>query len=164
MTAAPTKSSAIRRLITEGVKAAAIVGVTILILRQGWIPTGLPMAAAAKAEEKEEAPVPDEPAAVVSLDPFVVNVTGSGSSAAYLRAALALAIKDAAKAEELNADAALKARLRAGLLETLAGQTVQQVTTIEGRTALTAALRERTSSLLGGAELDILITDFVVEY
>jgi flagellar basal body-associated protein FliL len=164
MTAAPTKASAIRRLITEGLKAAAIIGVTLLVLRQGWIPTGLPAASAAKAEKEEPAPAPEEPAAVVSLDPFVVNVTGTGSSAAYLRAALAIALKNAALAEELTADAALKARLRAGLLETLAGQTVGQVTTVEGRTALTSALRERTSSLLGDAELDILITDFVVEY
>jgi flagellar basal body-associated protein FliL len=150
-------------LIIEGVKAVAIVGVTVVILRQGWVPTGLPAAAAGPAEKEEAAPAPEAPAAVVNLDPFVVNVTGSGSSAAYLRAALAIAVKDAAKAEEL-AEPALLARLRAGLLETLAGQTVQQVTTVEGRAALTAALRERASSLLGGAELDILITDFVVEY
>jgi flagellar basal body-associated protein FliL len=164
MTAAPTKPSAVRRLITEGLKAVAIIGVTIAVLRQGWIPTGFPTAAAAKADKEEVAAEPEAPVAVVTLDPFVVNVTGTGSSAAYLRAALAVAIKDAAKAEELSADAALKARLRAGLLETLAGQTVQQVTTVDGRTALTSALRERTSSMLGGADLDILITDFVVEY
>jgi flagellar basal body-associated protein FliL len=164
MTAAPTKTSAIRRLITEGLKAVGIIGVTVVVLRQGWIPTGLPAAAAAKVEKEEPASAPEAPAAVVSLDPFVVNVTGSGSSAAYLRAALAIAVKDAAQAEALGADAALLARLRAGLLETLAGQTVQQVTTVEGRTTLTSALRARASSLLGDAELDILITDFVVEY
>lgn len=146
-----------RVLFVEVFKAAVIAGLTLMAIRQGWVPTGNPSASAAETSTGSSSEV-------VALDPFVVNVGTGTDSAAYLRVALAMTVKNPRHADTLKSDAAVRARLRAALLEQLGGQAVPLLVTAEGRATLAKQLEGRAKAVVPGVPLEMLITDFVVEY
>lgn len=148
-----------RRLFVELLKAAVVVGLTVTAVGQGWISTALPAFVPVPAK-----PAVAEPTQVVTFDPFVVNVGSAGAAAAYLRASLAIATTKPAAADALRSDDAIRARMRSVLLEELSAQVIPGVVTAEGRAALSKRLQARAGTVLDGAPVEVLITDFVAEY
>lgn len=148
-----------RRLFVELLKAAVMVGLTVTAIGRGWISTALPAFVPSPAASTVAARTE-----VVTLDPFVVNVGTEGAVAAYLRASLAIATTQSAAAHALRSDDAIRARLRSAMLEELSAQVIPGVVTAEGRAALSKRLQERAGTVLDGAPVEVLITDFVAEY
>lgn len=153
------KRGAGRRLFVELLKAVVVAGLTFSAIRQGWV-----KALTTASVTTSAAPAEAARTEVITFDPFVVNVGNSGASAAYLRATLAIATRLAEPASLLRSDEAVRARMRSALLEELSAQEIPGVVTGEGRAALLTRLQGRAVAVLGGAAVEVLITDFVAEY
>jgi len=101
---------------------------------------------------------------IVPLEPILVNLTGEAPQG-FLRASLSIMFAKPAHAEQVQASAIDRARLRATVVEVLAGRTAASVASPEGRDDLKRVLRERVGSTLPHAVIaDVLFTDFVVQY
>jgi flagellar protein FliL len=117
-------------------------------------------ATAAEAEVDEE---PAAPPAIVGLDPFVVNLADEGGGR-YLRVTLGLVVNGEEHAKEFTEDAVARMRVRSSILEMLAQQTADHLTTTEGKAELKKAIAERASN--GAAHLevsDVLFSEFIVQ-
>ena len=113
----------------------------------------------------EAAPVAakPEPSSMISLDPFVVNLADPGGSR-YLRVTLGIVVEGEEHAKELAEDDVTRMRLRSSILEMLAEQTAEQLTTVGGKAELKKAIAERA---MHGAEhlkvSDVLFSEFIVQ-
>jgi flagellar protein FliL len=109
-------------------------------------------------------PEPVEATGVVSLEPFLCNLTDSGGHA-YLRTTIKLLVKDPAEAKEFQESDFHKAKVRSILLETLSQQAATDLVTPEGKEKLKETLLKRIESLKLKIEVhDVLFADFVVQY
>ena len=98
------------------------------------------------------------------MDPFLVNLGEPGSSS-FLRASVSLTLSDPVRAKTVSANDLERTRLRAAVLEVLAGQSSAQLGTPEGRAGLQQAVKQRATAILKDAVItDVLFTDFVVQY
>ena len=112
-----------------------------------------------KAKEKEEA----EPGMVLAFEPLVVNLA-DGNGTRFLRVTVQLVI-GGEENEELAKNAALKARLRAVMLDLFSQETSEQLVTPEGKASVKDAIKEQASKLLEPNEVsDVLFTDFLVQF
>ena len=157
-----------RRFAVETAKAVAIAGVTLAIAASaGYVSLGRGAAAEATDEATPAVPVsagPSRGGGLIALEPFVVNV-GDQTPSAFLRASLSLTLNDAGRARALQANDIERAHLRAAVLEVLAGQSAPRLVTPDGRVELQKLIKERASKILKDATiLDVLFTDFVVQY
>ncbi len=112
----------------------------------------------AKAKEPEGEP------GMVPFEPFLVNLADE-SGQAYLRTTLSLLVENEEVAKALEAKPVVRTQIRSAVLEVLATQSAEHVSTPEGKTELKKAIKERIESL--GLELevrDVLFSDFVVQY
>ena len=117
--------------------------------------------AKAKASTKDN--VPEDPG-MVAFEPFLVNLADEGGQS-YLRVTLSLLIGSEEEAKALEARPVTLTRLRSALLEVLATQTAERVSTADGKTALKQAITEKVDSLELDIEVhDVLFSDFVVQY
>jgi len=117
-----------------------------------------PEAAGAREPEK-----PAEAAAIISFDPFVVNLADPGSPR-FLRVTLGLVVDGEAVAKEFAEDAVGRAKARSALIEMLSQQQASVLVTNEGKAALKktiAALAEHSSEEL--KVHDVLFTEFIVQ-
>jgi flagellar basal body-associated protein FliL len=155
------EGGSVRKLLRETIKAVFIAGLTLAVIYFGW---GFSSTGASAETPAAKAPAVDK-IEVVALDPFVVNVTAPGSSAAaYLRVSVAIAMHDATRAADVRRDEALRTKLRAALLDELSSQTVPAVVSTAGRAELVNRLQARAITALRSQSLEVLITDFVAEY
>jgi len=107
--------------------------------------------------------LPDDPG-LLAFEPFLVNLADEGGQA-YLRVTLGLLVGSDGEAKALEAKPVTLTRLRSALLELLATQTAQQVSTADGKSALKLAIAEKVNSLGLDVEVhDVLFSDFVVQY
>lgn len=127
-----------------------------------------------------------QPAAMVELDPFVVNLADPSGSR-YVKARISLGVDEAEAAAELGAHAGgdgggshgggggeedpaaaahalTKTRVRAVILEILASYTAEEITSREGKTSLKEEIIEEVSALLHNGEvMEVLVTDLIVQ-
>jgi flagellar FliL protein len=119
---------------------------------------GRPSDAPAHAEAE-----PGLPPAMVNLDPFVVNLADPGG-ARFLRVTLALIVPGEEVAKEFAEDPVARLRVRSSIIEMLAQQTAEQLTTPEGKTRLKAAIVEHASAHAAHLEVsDVLFSEFIVQ-
>lgn len=107
--------------------------------------------------------VVDNSGALVSFEPFLVNLSGGGGSQ-FLRAKVQLVIASERRAQEINEHPVALMRLRSAILELLAEQTADGLVTADGKTALKKALQEHASRIAGVPIADVLFSDFVVQF
>lgn len=121
---------------------------------------------AAAADHKEggaDAPKPDH-GGVLALDPFTVNLADKDTPR-FLRITMSLVIDDKDAIEELRKDALKQARLRSALLELLAQQVAEHLTSPAGKAELKHAIAERATDALKPLKVtDVLFADFVVQF
>jgi flagellar FliL protein len=100
---------------------------------------------------------------ILAMDQFLVNLADKEASR-FARVKLALVVESKKEGEELSKEEIVKARLRSAILEILAQQTSDKLTTPEGKEALKKLIVDGTNRALGGKKvLDVLFTDFVVQ-
>jgi flagellar FliL protein len=115
---------------------------------------------ATPADEKEKKPTGE---GIVAMDQFLVNLADKEASR-FVRVKLAFVVESKKEGEELSKEEIVKARLRSAVLEILAQQTSDKLTTPEGKEELKKLIVEGSNRALGGKKvLDVLFTDFVVQ-
>jgi flagellar protein FliL len=108
-------------------------------------------------------PPPPEPG-IVSLEPFVVNLSDPGGHR-FVRLTLRLVVESEKAAEELKEDELARTRARSSILELLSLQTADHLVTPAGKTELKKEIAERSSHALEHTKvLDVLFTEFVVQF
>lgn len=123
-------------------------------------------AATAEAGKAEPAHHPAKPRGdgIIPLDQFLVNLADKDAQR-FVRVTLRLVVETAEEAKEIEEDEVAKTRLRSAILELLTQQTADTLTTPEGKAQLKKAIAERSTPALDGKKvLDVLFTDFVVQY
>ena len=112
-----------------------------------------------KAKDKEEAEEA-EPGMVLAFEPLVVNLA-DGNGTRFLRVTVQLVV-GGEEDEELAKNAAVKARLRAQMLDLFSQQTSEQLVTPEGKAAVKDAINEEATKVLDPHEVsDVLFTVFL---
>ena len=117
----------------------------------------------ASAAGHEPEPAKEKPAAVLALDPFLVNLADPQASR-FLRVTVRLVVEDEDFAHKFAEDEVHKARVRSAILEMLTTRTSDTLVTAEGKTALKEAIAKRSSEVLKLEVTDVLFTDFVVQF
>jgi len=103
-------------------------------------------------------------AGLISLEPFVVNLADQGG-AHFLRVSIRLIVESPAQAEKIQKNDVTLLRARSAILELLTRQTGDRLVTAEGKAALKQAIATRLATVLTGTTvLDVLFTDFVVQF
>lgn len=139
---------------------------------------------AADAPVKKKRKRARQPAAMVDLEPFVVNLSDPGGNR-YVKARISLGVDDAMAAAELGgggsadggghggggeadpaaaAHALTKTRVRAVVLEILASYTAEEITSREGKASLKEEIIEEVSALMHSGEvMEVLLTELIVQ-
>src|SRR5262245_61977341 len=106
---------------------------------------------------------PKGPPAIVSMDPFVVNLADPGG-ARFLRVTLGLVVNGEDEAKEFAEDPVARMRVRSGILEMLSQQTAAQLTKPEGKADLKKAIAARSSESAEHLKVDdVLFSEFIVQ-
>ena len=153
-TAPPVKAKKKSRLLK--------LGVPVLCLLVGgggawWYFKGRPGASTVQAA----APAPEP--AMVSFEPFIVNLADPGGRR-FLRVSLQILVAGEKAAAEVEENKLLHSRVRSSILELLTTQTSAGVATPEGRAALKKAIAETATHALEHTEVsDVLFAEFVVQ-
>jgi flagellar FliL protein len=170
MSETPTPAPVPAKKKSGALKWIVIVLAVLLVLGGGgaaawWF---LLRAPAVAAEEGAEAaagePAKPKGGGIVSMEPFLVNLADKDAQR-FVRVTLRLVVETKEEAKEISEDEVARTRLRSAVLELLTQQTADTLTTPEGKAQLKKAIAERSASVLGaGKVLDVLFTDFVVQY
>jgi flagellar protein FliL len=151
----------------RGKKPLVMIAAIVVLLGGGgggayWWFVARPAAAAA-GTETADAEHPAEKPGIVPLEAFVVNLADPGG-ARYLRVTLSLLVEGEEPAKELEEDAVVKMQVRSGILELLALQTADSLTTAEGKAALKKAIAEKASHSAEHLKIsDVLFSEFIVQ-
>jgi flagellar FliL protein len=150
---APTKTGGKRRLLLVVLALVAVLGgggaAVVWAMRR-------PAGAAA-------APRPAEHA-LVSLEPFVVNLADQGGTR-FLRVSVRLIVGSLEEAERVQKNEVALLRARSAILELLTQQTAERLVTAAGKSALKQAIAARLAAVLEGITVvDVLFSDFVVQF
>jgi flagellar FliL protein len=122
---------------------------------------------APKGEEKDKGKVDMaellEKSAVVSLDPFVVNLADS-DTARYLRIKVNLMVDDKSKIKEIEENQALQLKVRDVILQTLTRKTSKDLINDEGKNKLRHEIQEEIGPFFKAPKLnDVMFTEFVIQ-
>lgn len=103
---------------------------------------------------------PFEPPAIVQLDPFLTNIAGERRA----RVQVALAVSPAVRAEEIQADPLLVARLRDKILTMLAATRYEELNSPAGKEAFRNQVRNAAQQVIrDGSVQEALFVDFVIQ-
>lgn len=136
-------------------------------------------AAAADSGDEEEAPKDEKPKAkkkkkkgdekklsergLVKMEPFIVNLADEGGKR-FLRASIQLVVEDEKEAKEFEEKPVLTMGARSAVVGTLSTLTTDDLNTPEGKEELRETLKEKVSEALDMEIVDVLLSDFVVQY
>ena len=119
------------------------------------------------AEATKEEPKKDEKKlserGLVKMDPFIVNLADEGGKR-FLRASIQLVVEDEKEAKEFEEKPVLTMGARSAIVNTLTTQTAESLGTPEGKEELRMLLKEHVSEALKMEIVDVLLSDFVVQY
>ena len=106
---------------------------------------------------------PPKPPAVLSLEPFVVNLADPGGRR-FIRLTLGLVVEGEEHVAAFGEDAILRTRVRSALIELIAQQTAESLVKPDGKAAIKARVAE---VVMAHAEhlkvTDVLFTEFIVQ-
>ena len=100
---------------------------------------------------------------LVKMEPFIVNLADDGGKR-FLRASIQLVVEDAKEAKEFEEKPVLAMGARSAIVDMLTTQTSETIGSSEGKEELRALLKEKVSEALGIEIVDVLLSDFVVQY
>ena len=120
-----------------------------------------PKAKAKKKKKGEEKKLSER--GLVKMEPFIVNLADEGGKR-FLRASIQLVVENAKEAAEFTEKPVLTAGARSAIVDTLTTQTAESIGTPEGKEELRGLLKEKVSDVLSMEIVDVLLSDFVVQY
>lgn len=100
---------------------------------------------------------------MVSFEPFVVNLADAGVSR-FLRVKIQLIVGGAENAEAITKSPVKLSRARSAILELLTTQTSDVLVTPAGKAALRKAISDSLGHSLHAEIIDVLFSDFVVQF
>jgi flagellar FliL protein len=100
---------------------------------------------------------------LVKMEPFIVNLADEGGKR-FLRASIQLVVENAKEAAEFTEKPVLTMGARSAIVDTLTTQTAESIGTPEGKEELRNLLKEKVSDALSMEIVDVLLSDFVVQY
>ena len=100
---------------------------------------------------------------LVKMDPFIVNLADEGGKR-FLRASIQLVVENAKEAAEFAEKPVLAMGARSAIVNALTTQTAESIGTPEGKEELRSLLKEKVSEALNIEIVDVLLSDFVVQY
>ena len=100
---------------------------------------------------------------LVKMEPFVVNLADDGNQR-FLRASIQLVVEDETEALEFEEKPVLVMGARSAIVNTLTEQTSEHLASGEGKAELRHALKEKVSDALKIEVVDVLFSDFVIQY
>ena len=113
------------------------------------------------AKKKDEKKLSER--GLVKMDPFIVNLADEGGKR-FLRASIQLVVEDEKEAKEFEEKPVLTMGARSAIVNTLTTQTAESLGTPEGKEELRMLLKEHVSEALKVEIVDVLLSDFVVQY
>ena len=116
----------------------------------------------AQAQAEAEA-IEHEERGIVSFEPFVVNLADSGASR-FLRVKIQLLVVNAEEAEAIEKSTVKLSRSRSTILELLTTQTSDVLVTSQGKAELRKLISEAVGKSLHIEVVDVLFSDFVVQF
>ena len=121
-------------------------------------------AAKKKGESAGHGEAAPEGGALLPLDVFTVNLADT-EARRFLRTNVQLVIDaDEAALKEIEEEKLPVARARSVVLDLLSSQTSASISTPEGKAALKKAIAEQASKAIHHEVLDVLFSDFVIQY
>jgi flagellar FliL protein len=162
MSSTPTAAAA-----KGGKKNWLVIGLVAIIVAGGagfgyyWWTHG-DTAKAAEGEEHEKK-VPSHERGIVKFEPFVVNLADPNTSR-FLRVSIQLVVGSPEEAKKMAESAVVLMQARSAILELLTTQTSQVIVTPEGKTALREAIKEHLEHAGDVKVIDVLFSDFVVQF
>jgi flagellar protein FliL len=147
-------------------KRSKLLWLAPLVLLLAGVPAGAYfwMHRGAAATEGGKEPAKPDHSGVMALDPFTVNLADK-ETPRFLRLTIGLVVDDRDTIDELKKDALKQARLRSSLLELLAQQSAEHLTSPDGKNELKHAIAERATEALKPLKVtDVLFSDFVVQF
>ena len=115
------------------------------------------------AQTAEKVVEPELPPAVISMDPFVVNLADTGTPR-FLRVTMGLIVHGEETAKELEEDAVTRMKLRSSVLELLSQQTAARLVSDAGKAELKKAVAQRAAASTEHLKVtDVLFTEFIVQ-
>jgi len=100
---------------------------------------------------------------IVTFEPFVVNLADASASR-FLRVKVQVVVANAEEAESFEKSNVKLSRARAGILELLTTQTSDVRVTTDGMKELRKAISEGLHKTLDVEIIDVLFSDFVVQF
>jgi flagellar basal body-associated protein FliL len=121
--------------------------------------------AQAQTETTDGAPAHEEEGerGIVAFEPFVVNLADTTASR-FLRVKVQLVVEDAEVAEGIQKSPVKISRARSAILELLTTQTSDVLVTQQGKADLRKAITDSLGKTLGTEVIDVLFSDFVVQF
>ena len=159
----PKKKGSLLKILLLATLLLAVAGGGAWYFVRGQEPAAPHKAGAAKTAKNKA--VSDKPPAFVALEPFTVNLQHDDASAQYLQVGLSLKLTDDTLAEAIKLH---MPEIRNRVLLLLSSKKASEISTLEGKKALSAELmHEIAQPLTGGATapgLDsVLFTSFVIQ-
>jgi flagellar FliL protein len=140
-------------------KKKLLIGILTVVLLGGGAAAYTFLFGPDPAEAAEEG-IPPEPAAIVELDPFITNIADERRA----RVQVALAVAPISRAEEIQADPLLVARLRDRVLTMLAARTYQELSSLSGKEDFRQKVRTAAQQVIADGEVqEALFVDFVIQ-
>lgn len=118
---------------------------------------------AATVEDHAAEVTPARERGMVTFEPFVVNLADASASR-YLRVTIRLVVDSPERAKEAEESPVVVMAARSAILELLTTQTAEVLVTPEGKKALRASITERVDHDGELKVLDVLFSDFVVQF
>lgn len=147
-----------------------IIAVVVLVLGAGGGGAWFFMKGKAEAKEteteehsKKDDGVKLSERGLVQLEPFIVNLADEGGKR-FLRASIQLVVENEAEALEFEEKPVLVMGARSAIVNTLTGQYSEDLGTPEGKDELREMLKENVSEALKLEVVDVLFSDFVIQY
>lgn len=151
----PKKKSRKWVFVVAGVLVVAAAGTGGYVMMRGGDPAG--------AEGEPATAEPEDPAGIVGLDTFLVNLDDAEQDR-YMKLTLRLAVTPVSAAEEVSGDDLKMARVRDRILTILSAKTHAEMTTPLGKEGLRREIQARLGPLFeGGRVQDVLFSEFVVQ-
>lgn len=145
-----------------------IIAIVVVLLGGGggawfFMRGGAEAQAAEEEKEEKEDKVKLSERGLVQLEPFIVNLADDGGKR-FLRASIQLVVEDEAEALEFEEKPVLTMGARSAIVDTLTGEYSEDLATPEGKNELREMLKEHVSEALKIEIVDVLFSDFVIQY
>lgn len=127
-------------------------------------PEGGEAAKPTKAKPKKKKPeVPLEERGLVPFEPFLVNLADEGGNR-FLKVTVQVIVENEEEAKKIEEKKVLAMNARSAVLELLTEQFADHLITSDGKKELKEGIKERVSEALEQEVVDVLFSEFVVQF